>query len=136
MLPQLLMTTLLAFTQAAPAPVEPDGSRTLGIVPPYRAAPTPPAWLRSTSHELAALDCKHYAYEAYTDAKGAWLVRYISFPDVDEAFREIEQVFLFTGDPKKKPLELKPADLRFEPKSAILAGKTFLLVDRRDLLKP
>ena len=136
MIATFLLSTLILAAPPATTASEPDGSRTLGAVPPFRAQPAPPEWLRTRSHELAALDCKHYAYEAYVDAKGGWLVRYVSFPDVDEAFRELEQVFLFTADPLKAPRELKPAEVQFEPKTATWSGRGFALVDRRDLIKP
>jgi hypothetical protein len=114
---------------------EPDGSRTVGVVPPFQATPPPPVWLRATSHDLAALDCRHYGYEAYGDERGGWLVRYVNFPETGEAFREIEQVFLFPPN-GGKALEVKLTEVRFEPMGAILRGRSYPPADRRDLLKP
>jgi hypothetical protein len=135
MLTSLLLITMLSVPQAIPAG-EPDGSRTLGIVPPFKAEPAPPDWLRTASHALAAVDTRHYLYEVYAGTKGQWLVRYLMLPESDEAFREIEQAFLFGSDPHKKPVELKPGELTFEAKSVTWKKATFTLVDRRDLMKP
>jgi hypothetical protein len=135
MLSALLSATLLCAGPAAMAMDEPDGSRTVGVVAPFQADPPPPPWLRTTSHALAALDCRHYEYEAYGDERGGWLVRYVNFPETGEAFREIEQVFLFPPGGGKMQ-ELKVSDVRFEPKAALHRGRTFPLVDRRDLLRP
>jgi hypothetical protein len=116
---------------------EPDGSRTIGIVPPYRGQPEPPAWLRTTSHQLVAPGLtRHYQYEAYGDGMGAWMVRYVCYPEGDEAYLEIEQAFLYGADPARKPKVLKPAEVQFEPRSAKHGGKTYVLVDRRDLMQP
>lgn len=136
MLPSLFLALALAATQIPPGSGEPDGSRTLGIVPPYTTEPAPPKWLRATSHALAALDTRHYIYEAYAGPKGQWVVRYLMLPESDEAFREIEQAFLFSSDPKKKPEELKLSDLLFDTRSLTFKKITFTLVDRRDLMKP
>ena len=114
---------------------EPDGSRAAGSQPPYKAAPGAPAWLRGRSHEIAAVDCQHYMYEAYA-LEGQFLARYVMLPEGQEAFREIEQVFLFTSDPGKKPKEIKPDQIQFNPQSAEWKGKTWILVDRRDLKRP
>lgn len=135
MLAALFLATLLSVSQA-PSAGEPDGSRTVGIVPPFTAEPRPPEWLRAASHGVAAVDTRHYIYEAYAGPKGQWLVRYLMLPESDEAFREIEQVFLFSSDPAKKPVELKPADLSFEAKAATWKKTPCPLVDRRDLMKP
>ena len=51
---------------------EPDGSRRVGVVPPFHGQPAPPGWLRTTSQVLVALHCRHYIYEAYGDDRGAW----------------------------------------------------------------
>lgn len=126
---------MLSVSQVPPAG-EPDGSRTLGIVPPYKAEPAPPDWLRAASHAVAAVDTRHYLYEVYAGAKGQWLVRYLMLPESDEAFREIEQAFLFGSDPLKKPVEIKTGELAFEAKSVTWKKATFTLVDRRDLMKP
>jgi len=135
MLPSLFLMFMLSVTQAPPAG-EPDGSRTVGIVPPFKAEPAPPAWLRATSHALASVDTRHYVYEVYAGPKDQWLVRYLMLPESDEAFREIEQAFLFGPDPLKKPVELKLSDLNFEAKSVVWKKATLPLVDRRDLMKP
>ncbi len=136
MLPSLLLVTLLGLSQA-PFPVgEPDGSRTIGVVPPFKAEPAPPEWLRATSHALASVDTRHYIYEVYAGPKEQWIVRYVMLPETDEAFREIEQAFLFGASPKKKPLELNTAELNFEPRAATWKKQPFTLVDRRDLMKP
>lgn len=133
MLPVLLFATLLT-AQPGPSLGEPDGSRTIGVVPPFHATPTPPDWVRIRSSSLAILDCKHYLYEAYADAKGAWLVRYLSFPEEGESYRELEQVFLYTSETKVKTLQI--TTVRYEPTAALYHGQTFKLVDRRDLMRP
>lgn len=115
---------------------EPDGSRTLGVVPPFRAEPAPPDWLRSKSHASAWVDTRHYLYEAYAGPEGQWLVRYVMLPEGDEAFREIEQTFLFTSDARRKPFTLKAGEVQFEPRGAMWKKQGFVLVDRRDLLRP
>ncbi len=118
-----------------PAEPEPDGSRRVGHFSlPQGAAPAP-VWLRAASHAVAAVDCRHYLYEAYV-ADGQFLARYVMLPEGSEAFREIEQVFLFTSDPKRKPVELKPAEIQFNPDSAQWKGRTWALSDRRELLRP
>lgn len=115
---------------------EPDGSRTIGIVPPFRGEPAPPAWLRVRSHATAWVDTRHYLYEAYAGPEGQWLVRYVLLPEDKEAFRDIEQAFLFQSDETSKPTRLKTNDLQVEPRSARWKKQVFTLVDRRDLLKP
>jgi len=135
MLPSLLLLAMLSISQAPPTG-EPDGSRTIGIVPPFRAEPAPPDWLRAASHALAAVDTRHYVYEVYAGPKGQWLVRYLMLPESDEAFREVEQAFLFGSDPLKKPVELKLSELNFEAKSVTWKKAAYPLVDRRDLMKP
>lgn len=135
MLTSLFLMAMLSVSQAPPAG-EPDGSRTLGIVPPFKAEPAPPDWLRAASHAIAAVDTRHYLYEVYAGPKGQWLVRYLMLPESDEAFREIEQTFLFGSDPLKKPVEIKTGELVFEAKSATWKKNAFTLVDRRDLMKP
>ena len=138
MLPLILPFLLLASAIEVPAP-EPDGSRTVGIVPPFKGLPAPPEWLRAVSHTHAAVDTRHYIYEAYASSAGSdeqWLVRYVMLPEGNEAYREIEQVFLFGPEPKRKPKELKAADLQCDPRSATWKGRAFVLVDRRDLMKP
>jgi hypothetical protein len=138
MLPLILSLFLAAPAGQTPA-AEPDGSRTIGIVPPYKGSPAPPEWLRSTSHAHAAVDTRHYLYEVYAPTGASeeqWLVRYVMLPEDKEAYREIEQVFLWGSDPKKKPRELKPDEFQYEPRSAVWKSRTFVLVDRRDLMKP
>ncbi len=121
-----------------PACLEPDGSRTLGIVPPYHAAPEPPSWLRAASHALA-VGCgratRHYVYEAYADGDG-WLVRYLHFPGADEAGAEAQQAFLFGADPVAEARRLEPDEIRFGSRKARWQGRAFVLVDRRDLMAP
>ena len=127
---------MLSITPPPPSAGEPDGSRTVGIVPPFHAEPAPPAWLRAASHAIAAVDTRHYIYEVYAGPKDQWLVRYLMLPDGDEAFRELEQAFLFGPDPKQKPLELKLAEVSFDARAATWKKTPFTLVDRRDLMKP
>jgi hypothetical protein len=74
-------------------------------------------------------------YEVYA-LDGQFLARYVMLPEGQEAFREIEQVFLFASDARRKPLEVKPAEIQFEPQSALWKGKAWVLADRRELLKP
>lgn len=136
MMTSLLLAALMVLQSQTPAAPEPDGSRTVGIVPPFRGEPAPPDWLRPTSHALAAVDCQHYLYEAYAGPGGAWLVRYVMLPEADEAFREIEQVLLFGPTASRKPQLLKNTEVTFEAKAASWRGKAFTLVDRRDLMKP
>ncbi len=121
---------------------EPDGSHSTGLVPPFAAQPAPPAWLRAASHAAAFVDTRHYLYEVYGtaedgDARNArWIARYVMFPEGNEAFREIEQVFLFDGDAKHKPKELKPSELTVGPRDATWKHVKYRLVDRRDLMLP
>ena len=136
MIPVLLLASMLSFPQPPNAPGEPDGSRTIGIVPPFSGEPAPPKWLRGASHRLARVDARHYVYEVYADAKGHWLVRYLMLPESDEAVRKTEQAFLFGSDPRKTPRELKHCDLTLEARSITWKHQTFTLVDRRDLMKP
>jgi len=128
MLPMLLATTLLFTCEP-----EPDGSRTLGVVPPFQGQPAPPRWLRAASHELAQVACRHYVYEAYGDSRGHWLVCYRSLPGAGEG-EEGPQAFLFGADAQGRRLIC--AEIRFSPKRAELQGAAYVLVDRRDLLKP
>lgn len=125
-----------AFVLAGPSSdPEPDGSRRVGNAQAPAATTAAPAWLRAASHTVASVDCQHYLYEVYA-FDGQFLARYVMLPEGQEAYREIEQVFLFTTDPKRKPRELKPAELQFDPQAALWKGKAWLLVDRRELLKP
>lgn len=136
MLNALLLATLMSLQPPAAAPVEPDQSRTIGIVPPFKGEPAPPAWLRTESHAVAAVDCQHYLYEAYAGPGGTWLARYVMLPEANEAFRDIEQVFLFGPEPGKKPRRIPPAEVACEAWTATWKGQAFKLVDRRDLMRP
>jgi hypothetical protein len=136
MLPTILLAAMLSLSQTPPPAGEPDGSRTIGIVPPFHADPTPPDWLRAASHSIAAVDTRHYVYEVYVGPDSQWLVRYLMLPESGEAFREVEQAFLFGPDPAKKPKEVVPSEVNFESRSAIWKKMLFKLVDRRDLMKP
>lgn len=132
-----VLALLLAVLPAPAGPQEPDGSHTVGVVPPFHAEPAPPEWLRQASHAAADPDCRHYLYEVYA-GKDHWLVRYVMLPEGEEAFREIEQVFLYargTGSPARKPTVLRPADIVVEPAGARWKGESFRLVDRRDLMR-
>lgn len=122
---------------SVPAP-EPDGSRTLGIVPPFRGQPSPPRWLREASHHLVACSgrfARHYRYEAYADGAGGWLVQYRQFPAAEEFVTATRQVFLFTSDPLEVPFPLRPGEIRFEARRATWQGRCFSLVDGRDLIR-
>lgn len=136
----LLPALLLSFP--AGAREEPDGSRPVGVVPPFHAEPAPPDWLRAKSHAAALVDTRHYLYEVYgaTDAedprRSQWIVRYVMLPEGNEAFRELEQVFLFDGNPKHKPKVLKPDEISIDPKAATWKQAKYKLVDRRDLMLP
>lgn len=131
-----LFCLLLALAPGeGPAPAEPPGVHALGIIPPFRAEPFPPDWLRMESHGLADPDCHHYAYEAYSDGTH-WMARYVMLPEKDEGFSKIEQVFLFSKDHgRSKPERIDPAKVLFEPSGAVWKGRTFKLVDRRDLIQ-
>lgn len=116
-------------------PAEPDGSRRVGGLRPVRPAQPPPGWLREASHGAAAVDCRHYMYEAYA-LEGRYLARYVMLPEGNEAYREIEQVFLIEADPRRKPTALQASEVQFDPESARWQGRTWTLVDRRELMKP
>lgn len=132
-----------ALVKAPPIPVpaalpEPDGSRQAGLIPRFTALPAPPPELRALSHKQAMVDTEHYLYEAYAadpeEAKGGpWLVRYVLLPEVNESFREIEQIFLFAPNLAKKPRALRLDEVQVENGLIRWKGKTFRLVDRRDL---
>lgn len=134
----LLFVLLLSAPPVSAAPQEPDGSHTVGVVPPFHGEPAPPAWLRSASHATADPDCRHYLYEAYA-GKDHWLVRYVMLPEGTEAFREIEQVLVYPrlpdGKGPQKPTLVAPSDLTVEPSGARWKGERFRLVDRRDLMR-
>jgi hypothetical protein len=119
------------------ASAEPDGSRTVGVVPPYQAQPAPPSWLRGASHCLAVVrspHARHYVYEAYGDSRGQWLVRYLELPAAGERVGLIQQVFLFGSDPLQPPELPGAKDVQFRLREARCGGREFRLVDRRDLL--
>jgi len=82
------------------------------------------------------VDTRHYSYEAYAGPKGQWLVRFLMLPEGNEAFREIEQAFLFASDPEHMPQEVNPAEVAFDTQSSTWKKQVFNLVDRRDLMKP
>ncbi|GLH70467.1 hypothetical protein GETHPA_20000 [Geothrix rubra] len=135
MLTPLLALLLSTLPATSPGIQEPDGSHTVGVVPPFHGEPAPPGWLRKASHAAADPDCRHYVYEAYA-GKDRWLVRYVMLPEGDEAFREIEQVFLYprvTSGPVPKGRAIPPAELTVDPAGARWQGELFRLVDRRDL---
>lgn len=140
----LFIFLLSIFIPSVPirAKGEPDGSRPSGLFPAVAAEPAPPAWLRAASHAAAFVDTRHYLYEVYGSVDAAdlrdahWIVRYVMFPEGNEAFRELEQVFLFDGNSKHKPKELKPSELEVDPKGATWRRAKYKLVDRRDLLLP
>ncbi len=106
------------------------------MAPPFRGEPAPPAWLRLRSHAAAWVDTRHYLYEAYAGPEGQWLVRYVMLPEGSEAFREIEQAFLFQSEERRKPQPLKPAEVVVDPDRATWKKQVFTLVDRRDLMRP
>ncbi len=141
----VVFTCLLSaamFSVQAQAEGEPDGSRCDGIIKPFTGEPVPPPWLRAASHSIALVDTRHYLYEVYGKAENAdprnaqWIVRYVMLPEGNEAFRELEQIFLFDGDPKHKPKDLKPSEIMIEPMDATWKKVKYKLVDRRDLILP
>jgi hypothetical protein len=139
----LLVFPLMAGCCTLPAAPEPDGSRTLGIIPPFRGEPAPPDWLRAASHLLLARGAgyaRHYLYEAYADGCGGWLVHYRQFPAAGEAVPETQLAFLFgsdaLGEPLGEPLALRTGEVRYESRNARWQGRAFVLVDRRDLVRP
>ena len=138
MLTPLLALLLSSLPVALPGVQEPDGSHTVGVVPPFHGEPAPPGWLRKASHAAADPDCRHYVYEAYA-GKDHWLVRYVMLPEGDEAFRDLEQVFLYPRSAKedgpRKPMLIPPSDVTVEPSDVRWKGEVFKLVDRRDLMK-
>ena len=121
---------------------EPDGSHATGVCPPFTREPAPPGWLRPTSHAAASVDTRHYLYEVYgaladDDPQDTqWIVRYVMLPEGNEAFRELEQIFLFDSNPNHKPKLLKPSEILIDPQDAIWKKIKFKLVDRRDLIRP
>ena len=135
MLPSLLLLATLSLPTSSPF-LGLEESQAVVTVPPFKREPAPPAWLFDASHAIAAVDTRHYSYEVYAGPKGQWLVRYLMLPEGDEAFREIEQTFLFGSDPKQKPREVNPTEVTFDVQSATWKKQDFKLVDRRDLMKP
>jgi len=83
------------------------------------------------------IDTQHYLYEVYAakigDQKAAWLVRYVMFPEGNEGYREIEQLYLFAQDLTKKPTAIRLDKVTVEAEAITWNGRTFTLVDRRDL---
>ena len=136
MLPSLLLFAALSQPTTALDFRVPEEVRAAPSVPPFKGEPAPPTWLFEASHAVAAVDTRHYSYEVYAGPKTQWLVRFLMLPEGDEAFREIEQTFLYTSDPKSKPREIVPAEVTFEVQSATWKKQVFNLVDRRDLVKP
>ena len=136
MLTPVAICLLMNLTGLSLPGQEPDGSRTIGIVPPYRSEPAPPAWLRTRSHAAARVSIRHYIYEAYAGPGGQWLVRYQLLPEDGEACAAAEQVLLFQSDLKKKPRPLEAARVKFESRIATWNNQPFSLVDRRDLMRP
>ena len=137
MLTPLLALLLSSLPVALPGVQEPDGSHTVGVVPPFHGEPAPPAWLRKVSHAAADPDCRHYVYEAYA-GRDHWLVRYVMLPEGDEAFRDLEQVFLYPRSAKEDgPRKPRDPALRRDRRALrrALEGEVFRLVDRRDLMK-
>jgi hypothetical protein len=123
-----------------PQPGEPDGSRPLGIIPPFHGQPAPPAWLRQASHALAIAstpNTRHYLYEAYADGGSRWLVRYVRLPDGTEDCAETQVAFLFGADPLDPldpPRRVQAFSLQVRSRRAEWEGRSFVLVDKRDLI--
>ena len=135
MLTILLTGLFLLHPGVVPPPLEPAGVRVSGTIPTFQAEPAPPSWLRLESHILADPDCRHYGYEVYA-GEAHWLVRYVMFPEDREGFREIEQVFLYSMTKGKAKVEsIVPAELQIDSLTARWKGRTFRLVDRRDLIR-
>jgi hypothetical protein len=134
------MIPILVLAAAVPGPAaEPDGSRPVGIVPPFLAQDPPPAWLRGLSQALADArggGTRHYLYEAYGDGAGAWLVRFLRLPAAGEDPSELQVAFLFGTDPLAEPRLLDPGAIEFVRRTARWEACTFTLADRRDLLRP
>lgn len=137
-----VLSTIALMSAPVQAKQEPDGSRPSPAIPSFHGEPAPPEWLRAASHAVALVDTRHYLYEVYGMGEAAdprspqWIVRYVMLPEGNEAYREIEQVFLFDGDPKHKPKSLNPGDLMVEPRHATWKSVQYKLVDRRDLVVP
>lgn len=132
-----LAALLLVLAPGEATPLEPSGVRPSGAIPAHHAEPFPPDWLRMESHALADPDCRHYAYEAYSDATH-WLARYIMLPEQGEGFLKIEQVFLFPKEHgRSRPERIDPARIQADPSGQGVQwkGRFFKLVDRRDLIQ-
>jgi len=136
MLPSLLLLATLSLATPSPLLGMLEADSAFAAVPPFKGEPAPPAWLFDAAHAIAAVDTRHYSYEAYAGPKGQWLVRFLMLPEGNEAFREIEQTFLFASDPDRKPQEVNPAEVTFDTHSSTWKKQVFNLVDRRDLMKP
>jgi hypothetical protein len=134
LMPFLLILVCMFPTEAAPS-LEPAGVRLSGAIPWFQTKPAAPAWLRIESHTLADPDCRHYTYEVYA-GDTQWLVRYVMFPEEREEFREIEQVFYYPREKGRvKGVRVPPAEVQIEPQAARWKGRSFQLVDRRDLIR-
>jgi len=136
MLNAIFLATLMSLQPPTAPPTEPDQSRPIGIVPPFKGEPAPPVWLRTESHTAAQVDCRHYLYEAYAGPDDTWLVRYRMMPEEGETARRLEQFFQFGSKPGQKPQEVPVAEPVCEGGTVTWKGKTFKLVDRRDLMRP
>lgn len=135
MLNALLMCLVLPHPGEVPVPSEPVGIRATGIIPTFLAEPKPPLWLRLDSQLLADPDCRHFGYEVYAGDR-QWLVRYVMFPEEGEGFRELEIVLLYPREKGKTKAErLAPGQLQIEPRAVRWQGRSFPLVDRRDLIR-
>jgi hypothetical protein len=65
------------------------------------------------------------------------MARYVMLPEGDEAFRELEQIFLYPRTPMpSQPSVLRPSEVAIDPGGAAWHGERFRLVDRRDLWQP
>jgi hypothetical protein len=136
---RILLIPALAAAVPGLSALEPDGSRPVGIIPPYRSRPAPPDWLRGLSHALVEArgpGTRHYVYEAYGDGAGSWLVRYRHLPAAGEAPAGLQEAFLFGTDALAEPRALDPDGIRFECRAAWFEDRSFILADRRDLMKP
>lgn len=136
MLPSLLLLATLSLTTPSSRLGLSEVGSAVAAIPPFKGEPAPPAWLFNASHGIAAVDTRHYSYEVYAGPGGQWLVRFLMLPEGNEAFREIEQAFLFASEPEHKPLEVNPTEVTFDTHSSIWKKQVFHLVDRRDLMKP
>jgi hypothetical protein len=74
-------------------------------------------------------------YEAYAGEHG-WLVRYQMLPEEGEHPRSLETVLLYPKDGPGKNGPQTLGSVAFSGRQATVDGKTFALVDHRDLLKP